>query len=167
MRMLLKLYPRRIRDRYGDELVDLQSEMEARGDLSRARLICDVILGALLVRPTRQRAHLVVGAMLIIGGLAVAGTILGGRGNTHAPARASHPPVRLEARAARGSSCYVAAAGSSCAISPCTELADRSSTGGAVATLNVAPSQSRPRRTKKRCAAYPHVRPRRPVFVGG
>lgn len=32
MRMLLKLYPRRIRNRYGDELLDLQSELEAQGD---------------------------------------------------------------------------------------------------------------------------------------
>ena len=59
MRMLLKLYPRRIRNRYGDELLDLQSELDAHGDLSRTRLIRDMLAGTLLVRPGGQRSHLV------------------------------------------------------------------------------------------------------------
>lgn len=92
MRTLLKLYPRRIRNRYSDELLDLENELRAQGEVSRTRLIRDMLAGALLIRPTRQRARLVTGAVLVIVGLAMAGTIIGGRG-TDSPARASHPPT--------------------------------------------------------------------------
>ena len=36
LRLLLKLSPRRVRDRYGDELLDLESELRARRHLARA-----------------------------------------------------------------------------------------------------------------------------------
>lgn len=75
-RTLLKLYPRRIRNRYGDELLDLQDELRAQDDVSRTRLIRDMLAGALLVRPAR-RAYLVIGAVLVIGGLVVAGAAIG------------------------------------------------------------------------------------------
>jgi hypothetical protein len=39
MRTLLKLYPRRIRNRYSDELLDLENELRAQGEVSRTRLI--------------------------------------------------------------------------------------------------------------------------------
>ena len=94
MRALLKLYPRRIRKRYGDELLDLQSELAAKGDLSRTRLIRDVFAGALLVRSSRQRAHVVIGAVLLMVGLAIAVTTISAPG-TNPPARASHPELRL------------------------------------------------------------------------
>jgi hypothetical protein len=96
-RTLLRLYPRRIRDRYGEELLDLEDELRAHGEVSRTRLIRDMLTGALLIRLTRQRARLVVGAVLVVVGLAVTGTIIGGRG-TGAPARASHPRVQLVAQ---------------------------------------------------------------------
>jgi hypothetical protein len=79
-RTLLKLYPRRIRNRYGDKLLELQDELRAQDDVSRTRLIRDMIAGALLVRPARRR---------------------------------------------------------------------------------------RPRATSRRCTAYPHVQPQRPLFVSG
>ncbi len=46
-RTLLKLYPRRIRNRYGDELLDLQDELRAQDDVSRTHLIRDMLAGAL------------------------------------------------------------------------------------------------------------------------
>ena len=59
-RMLRKLYPRHIRDRYGDELLDLQDELRAHGEISRTRLFHDAIVGAVLARSRRQRAALVL-----------------------------------------------------------------------------------------------------------
>ena len=71
-RTLLKLYPRRMRDRYGDELLELQDELRGQGDLSRVRLMRDMLAGALLVRPAR-RAYLMIGAALLITWFIVAG----------------------------------------------------------------------------------------------
>jgi len=79
-RTLLKLYPRRIRNRYGDELLDLQDELRAQDDVSRTHLIRDMLAGALLVWPAR-RAYLMIGAVLVIGGLGVGGAAVGGPGN--------------------------------------------------------------------------------------
>jgi hypothetical protein len=175
MRMLLKLYPRRIRDRYGDELLDLQNELRAQGEVSRTRLIRDMLAGALLIRPARQRARLVIGtvlltgAVLVIVGLAMAGTIIGGRG-TDSPAPASHFKVRLEAqslyKAIPFDSCFLAS-GSSCSLAPCTEFTGRSSAEDAVAYSSVPATRRRPRLTGTRCVSYPHVQPQRPVFVSG
>ena len=135
MRTLLKLYPRRIRNRYSDELLDLENELRAQGEVSRTRLIWDMLAGALLIRPTRQRARLVTGAVLVIVGLAMAGTIIGPRG-TDSPGRASHPQAQLDriwflpgvrsAVALPYGSCWVAD-GSSCSLTPCTEFTGRSS----------------------------------------
>jgi hypothetical protein len=167
-RTLLKLYPRRIRNRYGDELLDLQDELRAQDDVSRTRLTRDMLAGALLVRPAR-RAYLVIGAVLVIGGLAMAGTIIGGRG-TDSPARTSYPQVRLAAQNPEvipyGSSCFVAD-GSSCSLTPCTEFTGRSSSEGAVAYSSASAARRRPRVAGTRCIAYPHVQPQRPVFVSG
>ena len=173
-RTLLKLYPRRIRNRYGDELLDLQDELRAQDDVSRTRLIRDMLAGALLVRPAR-RAYLVIGAVLVIGGLATAGTIIGGRG-TDSPARTSHPQAQLDriwilpgvrsAVALPYGSCWVAD-GSSCSLTPCTEFTGRSSREGAVAHSSTSAARRRPRLAGTRCTAYPHVQPQRPVFVDG
>jgi len=125
-----------------------------------------MLAGALLVRPGRQRSHLVIGAVLVIVGLATAGTIIGTRGS-EPPARASHAQVRLvRSVQAAPSTCFVGA-GSSCSLTPCTEFTARSSTKGAVAHRSVPAARRRPRLTRTRCAAYPHVQPQRPVFVGG
>jgi hypothetical protein len=112
MRALLKLYPRRIRKRYGDELLDLQSELAAKGDLSRTRLIRDVFAGALLVRSSRQRAHVVIGAVLLMVGLAIAVTIISAPG-TNPPARASHPELRLAVKSPTAIPCGSCSATSS------------------------------------------------------
>lgn len=165
-RTLLKLYPRRIRDRYGDELLDLQDELRAKGDVSRMRLIADMLAAALLVRPAR-RACLTIGALLVIGGLAMASAIISGRG-PGTPARASRPQVRLVVQSATANpyrTCSVAG-GSSCSLAPCSQFAAQPSAEGAVAYSSPPPTQSRPRVTATRCARYPHVRPHRPIFVG-
>ncbi|MGI8571457.1 MAG: hypothetical protein ACR2L9_02295 [Solirubrobacteraceae bacterium] len=39
-------------------MLDLQGELKAQGELSPTRLIGDILAGALLVRPGRQRSHL-------------------------------------------------------------------------------------------------------------
>jgi len=164
-RTLLKLYPRRIRDRYGEELLNLQDELRAQGDLSRMRLIPDMVAGALLVRPARW-AYVMIGTALLIGGLAVAATSVGGRG-TGSPARASHPQVRLAVQSVTASpyrSCFVAD-GSSCSLTPCAQFTAQPSAGGAVAYSRLPTARRRPRGTATRCAEYPHVRPQRPVFV--
>ena len=55
-----------------------------------ARLSGIMLAGALLIRPTRQRARLVTAAVLVIVGLAMAGTIIG-RGRCCPQQRAGHP----------------------------------------------------------------------------
>jgi hypothetical protein len=165
-RTLLKLYPRRIRNRYGEELLDLEDELRAQGKVSRTRLIRDMLTGALLIRPTRQRARLVTGAVLVIVGLVVAGTIIGRRG-TDAPARASHPRVQLAAQSVTAipyGSCFVVT-GSSCSLTPCTVFTGQTSAEDAVARSSVPATQRRPRLTGTRCAAYPHARPQDLVVV--
>ncbi len=165
MRTLLKLYPRRIRDRYGDELLDLEDELRAQGEVSRARLIRDMLAGALLIRPTRQRARLVTGAVLVIAGLAMGGAVIS-RGGANLPARASHPHARLAQTviATPYGSCFVAA-GSSCSLAPCTEFTGQTSAGHTVAHSGVPATQRQARRTRTRCVAYPHGRARYPVYV--
>lgn len=172
MRTLLSLYPRRIRNRYGDELLDLEAELRAQGEVSRPRLIRDMLAGAVLIRPTRQRACLVTGAVLVIVGLAVAGTIVGGHG-TASPARARLAAqsatvagrMRAEARTAnRYGTCFVAT-GSSCSLTPCTEFIGRSSAADAVGHTSAPATQRQPRVTGPDCISYPHAGPQYPVFV--
>src|ERR1700719_2744974 len=127
-RTLLKLYPRRIRDRYGNELLDLQDELRAQDEVSRTRLIRDMLTGALLVRHVR-RPFLVIGAVLLIGGLAVGGAAIGGLG-ADSPARTSNPQAQLNRTwilpgvrraVAAPPTCFVAD-GSSCSLTPCIEF---------------------------------------------
>lgn len=164
-RTLLKLYPRRIRNRYGNELLDLQDELRAQGEVSSMRLIRDMLAGALLVRPAR-RAYLMIGAVLVIVGLAVGGAAIRGL-EADSPARASHPQTALTVRSAVAAppTCFVAD-GSSCSLTPCSEFTGRSSTEDAVAHGSVSVTQRRARVSATRCAVYPHVRPQHPVFAG-
>jgi hypothetical protein len=165
MRLLLKLYPRRVRNRYGDELLDLQGELTARGDVSRTRLIWDMLARALLVRPARHRARLLIGAVLVVVGLAIAAPVTGGRA-TGSPARASRARVRLAVKrfnAVPYGSCFVAA--SSCSLTPAPNSPVDSRPASAVAQ-SVPGTRRRPRVTETGCVAYPRVRPLRPVFVG-
>jgi hypothetical protein len=69
-RALLRLYPRRIRRRYGEELLDLQDELRAEGELSRGVLLRDLVVGAFLARSVRRRASVLVGALVLIAALA-------------------------------------------------------------------------------------------------
>jgi hypothetical protein len=166
MRTLLKLYPRRIRNRYGDELLDLEDELRAQSEVSRTRLIRDMLTGALLIRPTRQRARLVIGAVLVIVGLAMAGTIIGLRG-TDSPARGFPPHGRLAAQSVTAipyGSCFVATS-PSCSLAPCTVFTGQTSAEDAVAHSSAPATPRRPRLTGTRCAAYPHAPPEHPVFV--
>jgi hypothetical protein len=163
MRLLLKLYPRRVRKRYGDELLDLHDELRAQGDASRTSLIRDTVAGALLVRPVRQRAYLAVGALIVIAGLALAGTMISGGGNASTKVAALRPRVRLAvgtAVAVPYGTCFVAD-GSSCSLSACDEFIAQGSTEDAVAHT-VVPSDL----GKARCAVYPQTRPH-VVFVAG
>lgn len=76
-RALLRLYPSRIRRRYGDEVLELQDQLRAEGELSRRRLIRDALVGALLARSLRQRAS-VLGAVAVLVAVVVAGVELTG-----------------------------------------------------------------------------------------
>jgi hypothetical protein len=125
-----------------------------------------MLTGAFLIRITRQRARLVTGAVLVVVGLVVVGTVIGGRG-TDAPARASHPRVQLVAQTVTAmpySTCPVAA-GSSCSLTPCTEFIGRSSDEDAVARSSVPTIQRARRVTGTRCPAHPHAGPQSAVLM--
>ena len=164
-RALLRLYPRRIRDRYGDELLGLQDELRAQGDVSRVRLIRDMLAGAFLVRP--GRTYRVIGAILVIGGLATGGVIVGERG-TDSPARASRPQARLTVLGAVATppTCFVAD-GSSCSLTPCSEFIGQPAVEAADNADRSRPHANATPVIATRCAAYPHARSRRPVYVSG
>jgi hypothetical protein len=173
MRTLLRLYPRRIRERYGDELLDLQEELRAQGNISRARQIQDMLGGALLVRRSRGM-RVVIGTAIVVGGLAVAGAAISGLGTAARPG-----PIRAWLRAAVKSpsavpheSCFVSDS-SSCSVTPCHEFVTRIATETAGqpnetpvigAGTKVAPGK--PRVTQTQCTAYPRAQGRR-VFVSG
>ena len=159
MRTLLKLYPRQIRKRYGDELLDLQDEISAQGNVSHARLIQDMVAGALLARRAR------------------AGGAIGGRG-TDAPARPAHASVqathrRLVAAIAaqrltvfsHSQGCFVAD-GTSCSLKACTEYIASTASETPVVGSSTMPTPGTSRVTKTRCTAYRRVKPRH-VFVSG
>jgi hypothetical protein len=174
-RTLLKLYPRRVRDRYGEELLALEDELSTHGEGSRTRLIRDMLAGALLVRSTRHRARLVIGAVFVVIAVPVAVAIVGAR-STEVSAGGSHPPPHPAAQASliqnrhrtptltvpmqQGVTCAVAA-GSSCSLIPCSEFVGQSSTQDAAAHGSGSAADRRRRVTTTRCAAYPHVRPQR------
>ena len=159
-RTLLKLYPRRIRDRYGDELLDLQDELRAQGEASRTRLIRDMLAGSLMVRSAR-RGYLMIAAVLLIGALAAGGATIGELGGDSG-ARASRVPT---ANASPYGSCFVNG-GSSCSLTPCSEFTAQPPADTAVAHSSLVATLRRARVTVTRCAAYPRVRRQRPVFVG-
>jgi hypothetical protein len=166
MRALLKLYPRPIRNRYGDELLDLQDELRTQGNLSRTRLIRDTFAGAVLVRPVRERARLVITAVPVIVGLAIAGSIIAGAG-TGSPAQTSRPQARAvvpHVNATPYRSCFVAT-GSSCSLAACTQFTGQTSTQGAVVYDSEPAAERQQRLTKTRCASHALVLPQQPVFV--
>jgi hypothetical protein len=183
-RTLLKLYPRRIQDRYGDELLALDDELSAQGERSRTRLIRDMLAGALLVRPTRDRSGLVIGAVCLVAAVAVAAVIIGTRsidvsaGKSHPPARAAAQAHRVQHRhgpkvvdslpavAIPHTGCFVGA-GSSCSLTPCSEFTDASPTKQTATRDGVSISHRGRGASATRCTAYPRVHPQRTILVDG
>lgn len=122
-RALLKLYPRRIQKRYGQELLDLEDEMRSHGDISRLGLIRDMLAGALVIWPTRQRTRLAALAVLGGLGLVVIGAVIIDRG-PGSSRRRGDPQFALVAQAVPvlpSRSCEITS-GSSCSATPCTEF---------------------------------------------
>jgi len=177
-RTLLKLYPRRVRDRYGEELLALEDELSAHGEHSRTRLIRDMLTGALLVRPGRHRVRLTIGAVCLVTAVAGAVVIVGSHG-IDVSSRGSHSAARPAPLASlnqnrhaptiigpiqQGGTCYVAA-DSSCSATPCSQLAGPTSTQDGAETGSVSAPQRRRRVIAERCAAHPQVLPQPPEFV--
>jgi hypothetical protein len=165
-RALLKLYPRRIRNRYGDELLDLQDELRTQDNLSRTRLIRDTLTAAVLVRPVRQRGWLVVSAVIVIAGLAIAGSIIAGTGNS-SPAQTSRPQARAavpHVNATPYGTCFVAT-GSSCSLAACTQFTGQTSTETAVVHSSEPATKRQSHVANARCASRALIVPQQPVFV--
>jgi hypothetical protein len=99
-RFIARLYPRRWRERYGDELCDLCEELARTGQTTRARLGLAIVVGAAaerlrLLRSRRGRA-MAAGSMVVIIGLctatlATATLASGGRGLLGAGHAAARP----------------------------------------------------------------------------
>jgi hypothetical protein len=156
-RMLLRLYPSRIRQRYGDELLDLQNELRSEGDLSLLRLTRDGIAGALIARSATQRALILGGGLLIAGLIAVGVTLAGSghRSNAAFYGSLKHPAVaRLAATPAvppsvpYGRSCLVSS-GMSCSLRACSEY----TASGPVRSTPTADAQALYRRDSRRARA--------------
>jgi|SRR5579875_598558 len=132
-RALLRLYPRRVRERYGSELTELQDELRARGELSRIRLLRDVIVGALVSRTKRQRAAFIAG---LVGAALLTAAALGEWNQTTPAARYQSVAV-LVAQATpttpRGSVCFVG--GTQCSVSDCTVFIANAATVAQTATV--------------------------------
>lgn len=123
-RALLRLYPARVRQRYGDELLDLQDELRTEGGLSVLGLMRDAVAGALLVRTARQRGWILSSAALVVAGL-VAGVALLASG--HRVAGPTHLLIAQPAASSRpenpdGRACLVSA-GMSCSLQSCSIFA--------------------------------------------
>jgi hypothetical protein len=167
-RVLRKLYPRHVRDRYGGELLDLQDELRARGEISRAGLLRDAIAGAVLARSSRQRASLTLSVVTALAGLVLAGVLIIGHTGLApnlTPASTRKGPLaiatitpQLTPRAYH--SCFVTN-GSPCSLDACTEYIEDPATGDIVGGGTGLADE---RATQARCAASPTRSPQaRPV----
>jgi hypothetical protein len=156
-RILRRLYPRSVRERYGDELLDLQRELRERGEISRAGLIRDAIAGAILARSSGRRAFVTVSAVTVLAVLALSGGLIAGGSRLGSSRSASGAPLAIAKIAPRplpGHVCLVS--GSPCSLPPCTHyiVVMNPTTGDIVsATPAVAADQA------ARCAASPTLRP--------
>jgi hypothetical protein len=93
IRMLLRLYPKPIRERYGEELMDLHDELRAHDHVSRLRLTRDMLSGAMQARPIRH-TYLAFAVLVAVCGAAAGGVVLSSTG--------SRPPaLRAVAQAPR------------------------------------------------------------------
>jgi hypothetical protein len=160
VRMLLALYPRRIRDRYGAELIDLHRELEPHDVAGRARLIADVLVGALAARSARERARLATGLAVAAAAVAFGVVALAG----HAADTAA-PRLALVGVPVDGHTCFVDGA-ATCSLEACSQFIAGASVTDAVLDLS-APTDVRRRGQTPRCTAYPRTRPRARVFADG
>jgi hypothetical protein len=147
-RVLLRLYPRRVRARYGDELLGLQDELRERGPLSRSRLVLDAIAGAFLARTLRQRTQLAAGVAVLIIAIGVAATAHD-RGTA---VRASTPNLR----AVPATSCFVGG-GSACSATSCAQFAAQGSAEDAVEYTHSPAVAARRNLSSARCATDPRA----------
>jgi hypothetical protein len=179
--LLLRLYPRAIRERYGDELLELSRELQARGDRGRVASVGDLLAGAWRVRLRRPARWVVIAAFTTIAvavgvGIAVAASPgAGGPASAGSPRGDHHRVVRMAAVPSITVPCFVASGGT-CASMPCTEFIAASDE---TVPVPVAPARVTPRRptgragraaptgSPTRCTADPRVQPRSTVFVGG
>lgn len=152
-RMLRKLYPRHVRERYGDELLDLQDELRARGEISRAGLLRDAIMGAMLARSGRLRASLTLFAATAAVGLVITGFLVVSAGPTPA-----HPPTATPRRLAgtiiakpEPYLCLTTESGSSCSQGACTEYVELNPMTGRIVAYRTMPADKRS--TQGKCIA--------------
>jgi hypothetical protein len=137
-----------------------------------------MLAGALLVRPTRHRVRLIIGAVCMVAAVGVAAVIIGTHGIDVSPP-GSHSSTRPAALASLnrnrhaptmigpiqpGGTCFVAA-DSSCSATPCSQFAGPTSTQDAAETGSLSARRRQRRVIAERCAAHPQVLPQRPVFV--
>jgi len=157
-RALLRLYPRGVRRRYGPELLDLQDQLSARGELSRFRLTRDAIYGAVLARSSRQRALFFSVAGVVLG-LVVAGAILSWdighpRRSAESSARVVAAVVAPPGRSSLpyGTACEIDSG--ACSLKACIVFISRASTPASTGT-SVRPAEPpSPRRRQAGCAAH-------------
>jgi hypothetical protein len=163
-RFMPKLYPRAIQDRYAQEMVELDDELKEHGDLSRPRLLWDMLGGALLLWRARSRQCVVAGAVLTIVGLTVLGTIRGSEHPDRLPQRLDRQLRIPTASVASGAPCFV---GGPCPASPCPQFVEDGSINGGVSYSSV-PLVAHPSRpTHANCVTYRPIQKRKTLYVGG
>ena len=160
-RALLRLYPARIRRRYGAELLDLQDQMRAEGALSSARLVRDVLTGAFLARSARRRAAVLSVAVLLTA-LVAAGITLppGGRRVRRVPIAARAWLVASAQQTTPyyygpddGSACFIGS-GTSCSLSSCAVPV---TSADQAATVPHPARKAATRRARAACVASSHT----------
>jgi hypothetical protein len=162
-RMLSRLYPRHVRDRYGDELLELQDELRARGEISRVGLLRDAIVGAVLARSRRQRISTMLSLVALVAGLFLAGLMIVGSATlapTHTPRTTPTGPIENaivvpQLRPHSYQSCAVGD-GSLCSVPACNEYVEMNPATGQFVAYGIEPANHRP--AKATCAAS-RIRP--------
>ncbi len=165
-RVLLALYPARVRRRYGAELLALQDELRREGTLPLPRLIRDAIAGALIAHAARGRSFRVAGGALVVGALAAA-VILMGSGPRSGASRSPHHPsivgtAHILSPAPPGPRVCLITTGMSCsAQAACPQFVDAPPVRTAAAQARLVLRLRRSRRTTRGCVRAtvdrPHV----------
>ncbi len=152
-RALLKLYPSRIRRRYGDELLELQDELRNQGEISTIRLIRDAIAGAFLVRSARQRGLILGSGVLLLAALIATGVALRGESSHRGGLPIAFIATRADATRPAipyGQTCLVSS-GSSCSLQGCSVFTTQPATQTADDPPAQATSLHRARRATAVC----------------